>query len=326
MIISERDVYAVLADGEFHSGQELARRMGVSRTAVWKHLDRIRRKGAEVNAQRGRGYRLAAPVEMLQADIILPDLEAAAAQRLRQLQILYQTESTNLVLAGRAAGDSIHAHVVLAEYQTGGRGRGTNRWLSGLGQGLCMSLGWHFDSPPRTLTALSLATGVALSRALRQCGCTGIQLKWPNDLLHRGAKLGGILIESRGQLAGPVDVIIGIGINFQGAGKLTETLAREVTDMSAATGGQTSRNRLAALVINHMFRLLEQYSDCGFEAYINDWRELDCMRGRNAVLRLPDAVSKGRVVDIDENGCLVMSVDGHPVKYSSGDLSLRLID
>jgi BirA family biotin operon repressor/biotin-[acetyl-CoA-carboxylase] ligase len=325
MVISERELFAILADGQFHSGEELARLMGVSRTAVWKQLKKIGDKGVEVEAVRGRGYRLANPVELLDRDTITKHLNGDTVRQLVRIEVLYQTASTNLLLSERLARDTIHANVIFSEYQTRGRGRGGNHWLSGLGSGLCLSIGWHFDSIPRTLSALSLATGVILTRSLQQAGCGGVQLKWPNDLLYCGAKLGGILIESRGQLAGSVDVIIGIGLNITMPDKLAGIITQRVTDLTAAFGRRPSRNLLAGQIINNMFQLLNEYASRGFDPYINDWRELDYTRGKSVVLQLPDEQVKGRVDDIDENGYLVMSVGGKLMKYSSGDLSLRVL-
>ena len=326
MIISERDLFAVLADGRFHSGQELAKLMGVSRTAVWKHLKKIREKGVDVHALRGRGYRLVLSVELLDADALVNHIEDSVQQRLRNLRVFYQIDSTNRFLSDQLTNDNIHANVILAEYQTHGRGRGGNQWLAGLGSGLCMSIGWHFDSTPKTLSALSLATGVVLSRSLQQAGCSAIQLKWPNDLLHSGAKLGGILIESRGQLAGSVDVIIGIGINIEMPEQVADMIVQDVTDLTRVYGYRPSRNLLAGIIINNMFRLLDDYPRLGFDAYISEWRDLDYTRGKNAVLHLPNEDVTGRVADIDENGLLVMSVGDKLVKFSSGDLSLRILN
>jgi BirA family biotin operon repressor/biotin-[acetyl-CoA-carboxylase] ligase len=149
-------------------------------------------------------------------------------------------------------------------------------------------------------------------------------LKWPNDLVHDGAKLGGILIESRGQLAGAVDVIIGIGINVHMPAGLAARIQQKVTDLTQVCGMRPSRNQLAAAIISRMFALLETYEEQGFQDYIKRWRELDITCGNNAVLLQSTGSSSGRVVDIDENGFLIMSVNGVLSRFSSGDLSLRI--
>ncbi len=326
MKVSESGLFEILTDGQFHSGQELANCMGVSRTAVWKHLASIRKKGVDMVAVRGRGYRLSAPVELLDTKKISGYLDATTAITLQDLDIHYQLDSTNRLLRDRLGNNSIHAHVVCAEYQTEGRGRGTNLWLTAPAAGLCLSLGWHFESAPKTLSALSLAAGVVLTECLAEIAPATVRLKWPNDLVYAGAKLGGVLIESRGQLAGAIDLIIGIGINIDMPPGLAANITQNVTDLTRVFGYRPSRNLLAAIIINRMFRLLGNYDRYGFESYIDKWRELDITRGSNAILHQAGGSVTGHVVDIDEYGFLIMSVDGTMSRFSSGDLSLRIIN
>jgi BirA family transcriptional regulator, biotin operon repressor / biotin---[acetyl-CoA-carboxylase] ligase len=243
---------------------------------------------------------------------------------LQDLEIHYQLDSTNRFLRDRLTIGTIQANVVFAEYQTDGRGRGSNQWLTAPASGLCLSIGWHFDSTPRNLSALSLATGVVLAECLAQFGSQPVRLKWPNDLVYSGAKLGGILIESRGQLGGTVDVIIGIGINVEMPSGFAKGIAQDVTDLKHVYGYCPSRNLLAGCIINGMFRLLDSYARRGFEAYMEKWRELDITRDRMVVLHQATGDVAGRVVDIDENGFLILSVNGTLSRYSSGDLSLRM--
>lgn len=322
-MLIERRLLGLLADGGFHSGEDLARRLDVSRTAVWKHLSRLRDRQMEIEAVRGRGYRLARPLELLEEKAIRAGLAPDSRWALAKLKVYHETGSTNQVLVEALGDGSIQGHVALAEYQASGRGRGGNRWLSAPGAGLALSVGWHFDGLPRTLSALSLATGVVLAGALRRHGaCVG--LKWPNDLVYAGAKLGGVLIESRGQLAGPVDVIIGIGINIDLPEGVAAAIGQPVTDMRRILGQAPPRNRLAAAIIGDMLTLLGNYHRRGFEAYIEAWRRLDCSRDKIATLHRRGEDVSGRVVDIDENGNLVLEVAGDLRKFSSGDLSLRV--
>lgn len=325
MKISESGLFKILADGQFHSGQELADSVGVSRTAVWKHLASLRDKGVELVAVRGKGYRLDSRVELLETQTIRAHLHSTSAMILQELNVCYQLDSTSRVLRDQLSHSPIHANVILAEYQKQGRGRGANQWWSAPGAGLCLSIGWHFESVPGTLSALSLATGVVLVECLAAVGRQRIRLKWPNDLVYASAKLGGILIESRGQLAGAVDVIIGIGINIDMPAGLASGIAQPVTDLKQVYGFCPSRNLLAGSIINGMFDMLHNYTRHGFESYIERWRQLDITRGNMAVLHQPVGNVTGQVVDIDENGFLIMSVDGTLSRYSSGDLSLRVL-
>lgn len=325
MKLSESSLFSTLTDGQLYSGQQLADKTGVSRTAIWKHLDSLRDKGMAIESIRGRGYRLRTPVETLDVNSIRACLPASLASTLPALEVHYEIDSTSRFLRRRLNESSIHRNVILAEFQSGGRGRGNNEWLSAPGAGLCLSIGWHFDSAPGTLPALSLATGVVLAACLQGFGPQNINLKWPNDLLFKGAKLGGVLIESRGQLAGAVDVIIGIGINIDMPAHIAGRISQPVTDLTRVFGYRPSRNQLAALIIERMFTMLEHYHRHGFETYIDAWRALDITCGKDAVLQRSDGLISGRVLDIDENGFLIMETAGEKNRYSSGDLSLRVV-
>lgn len=322
-----RQVLAVLADGEIHSGQHLADATGVTRSAVWKQIRRLAGLGLEVEGTSGRGYRLAAPLELLDAEGIHRHLDPGARQVPVDIEALFEIDSTSHYLLDALAADSIHGRAVLAEYQSAGRGRRGNRWLAAPASGLCLSLGWHYESTPASLTCLSLAAGVAVAGALRGEGCRGVQLKWPNDVLVDGAKLAGILIESHAQGAGPCDVVIGVGVNVRMPEQLERTLDRRVTDLERVLAPvRPSRNRLAARLINALVAMLKQYGSDGFISFLEAWRDLDYAAGREAVLQLPGQQTTGRVVGIDENGLLVMDIEGELRKFSSGELSLRIVE
>jgi BirA family biotin operon repressor/biotin-[acetyl-CoA-carboxylase] ligase len=323
----QRQILAALADGEFHSGQRLAESAGVTRSAVWKQIKRLTRLGLEVEGITGKGYRLSSPLEMLDRENICHHLDAAAKGVPVAVEVLFETGSTNQYLLDSQAGGSMHGRAVLAEYQFAGRGRGKNLWLSAPASGLCLSLGWHYESIPGSLTSLSLATGVILAEVLQEMGCGNIRLKWPNDVVVNGAKLAGILIESRAQGAGPCDIVIGVGINVHLPARLEQDIGRQVTDLRRLLAPAVpSRNVLAARLINKLINMLGEYDSDGFVAFKERWRRLDYTAGKNAILLQSGQQSSGRVVGIDENGLLIMSINGESRKFSSGELSLRLLE
>ena len=155
-----------LADGAVQSGEALARRLGVSRAAVWKGIERLRAQGIIVEALPRRGYRLAAPDELLEEARIRATLAPAAADGLHSLELLYEVDSTNTRLLERGPAPFGSADVAIAELQHAGRGRRGRPWIAPFGSGLALSLGWSFRETPRDLPALSLAVGVAAVRAL----------------------------------------------------------------------------------------------------------------------------------------------------------------
>ena len=322
----KKELLTILADGKFHSGESLAEALNVSRAAVWKHINSIRKLGLDVLSRRGRGYCLFQPVELLDKSLIHAYLNNQVKKRLNALDVFFEIDSTNHYLLDRLKNGSVHAHAVVAEFQTEGKGRGDNRWLSPPASGICLSIGWSFDSTPAALTALPLAAGVAVAEALADTGCSGIKLKWPNDIVAQDAKLGGILIESHAQIAGRCDVVIGVGINVCMPENITTVIDQKVTDLSSVMQQRPSRNLLAALFLRRLVEALDTFTERGFSAFIDKWRGLDYVRDKNAVLLLAKNRVPGKVVGIDENGLLIMNVNGENRSFSSGELSLRVVN
>jgi BirA family biotin operon repressor/biotin-[acetyl-CoA-carboxylase] ligase len=319
----EYELLKILADGKLHSGQELAENMGVSRTAIWKHLNKIRSKNLDICTFKGKGYQLSRQIELLQHDVITRKIRSEVNHHLHSVQLLYETGSTNKLLMNMHPA---HGRVIIAEYQYAGRGRSGNVWLSGLAGSLCMSIAWHYDAIPNDFNAMSLAAGVVLAQCLEKFSGKSIQLKWPNDLIYGRSKLGGILIESKGQHAGEVDVVVGIGINFKLPEQLGRMINQNVTDLASVSSNTLSRNEIAAELINGIISFLSAYPKLGFNHYIDEWRKRDFGKDCEAELHLPGKKINGRIVDIDENGNLIMSADDRFMKFGSGELSLRVLN
>ena len=203
----------LLADGRLHSGEWLAKELAVSRAAVWKGVERLRALGVEVQALPRRGYCLANPVELLDARRICAELGPQRKAQLRGLALEFDIDSTNARLLAAAPPPPSQADACRAELQHAGRGRRGRRWIAPFGSGITLSVAWTFRDGAGALSALSLAVGVALSRALSRAGAAGVALKWPNDIWFQDRKIGGVLIELRAEAGGPTHVVIGIGLN-----------------------------------------------------------------------------------------------------------------
>ena len=322
----KRRLLGILADGKFHSGEDAAKILGVSRMAVWKQVQYLKKCGLEIRSYKRRGYSLAQPVELLEASRITSCLDENAQAGIRNIDINFQIDSTNSYLINKLPHEDIHGRIVLAEYQTGGRGSKADRkWISPLCAGIYMSIGWHFQAYPDSLTGLSLATGVAVSRALKKSGVGNIFLKWPNDIISAKGKLGGILVESRGIANSYCDVVIGIGVNFQLPDTERARINNPVVDIHSLTGDITSRNRLVGGILNQVFAMLGEFEVNGMENFISDWRSQDYFAGKEATLVLRDKTLQGTVLGILDNGQLQMSINGRKQQFSAGELSLRQI-
>ncbi len=313
-----------LADGHFHSGQDLARQAGVSRTAVWKHIRGLRQRGLDIFAVSGRGYRLAEPLDLLDGERIRQRLTADTASRVSAITVEMEMDSTNQYLLEQLPAGQAHGQVCLAEYQSAGQGRHGNNWLSPLAAGLYLSIGWRAEGMAEPLTGLSLAAGVAAVRALAGCGIAGIGLKWPNDLVCQGHKLGGILLQVRGEITGTCLWVLGIGINVRLPADLKSRVDQPVTDLESLSPAMPSRSDLAAALINELIGCLADYPCTGFRPYIHDWQRHDCMSGRQVTLSTGSRTIRGQMLGVDNAGALLLSIDGVVQRYASGELSLRV--
>lgn len=311
-----------LSDGRFHSGEAMARHLGISRSAVWKRMAKLGESGVEVYAVKGKGYRLSDPVEWLDAGRIRQGIAGDVAAQITGLDVFFRTASTNDYLLSKKGA---HGRVALSEFQTAGRGRRGSRWVSPPGSGICLSIGWRFDPAPASLMLLSLLSGAAVLRALRRFGVSAAGLKWPNDVVFGGRKLGGILIESAGQVAGPIDMVLGVGINLRLSEAARAAIDQAVADLADTGATLPQRNELASEMINSMVRMLLAVASGNHAEYLHEWRKHDTGRGKDARLRLPGREVRGRIVDIDPTGMLIMQINGKMQKFSSGELSLRIV-
>ena len=202
-----------IADGNFHSGAVLAERFKVSRAAIWHAVEDAETLGVRVFRVRGRGYRLAEPLEFIDANVVLHQLGADAKGL--HLEVLDAVASTNSYLLTHAGDPAAHGQVAIAEMQIAGRGRRGRAWHTPFAGALTFSILWRFQQGVAALGGLSLAAGLAVAQACEALGIQGIQLKWPNDVMHGGRKLAGILIEVQGEMQGPSVAVIGVGLNYR---------------------------------------------------------------------------------------------------------------
>lgn len=318
-------LFAHLADGDFHSGEDLAQSLGVTRSAVWKAAGTLRALGTELDAIRNRGYRLAQGTDALDAARIRRALCGEARPRVRRLEAIWSVDSTNTALIARPDPMPGHTEVLLAEYQSAGRGRRGRSWRAPPGGAICLSLSWTFREVPPELAGLSLAIGVGVLRALRQVEVTGVTLKWPNDLLLGDKKLGGILIELRAESDGPVCVVVGIGLNVDLSAGLKAEIAR--TGLLAAdlreVGFAGSRNTLAAALIDHCLGSLAAFAAEGLKAFLVDYRAADALLGKAVSVSGPQGEVVGIARGVDVHGALLLETPDGVRRFMSGEVTVR---
>jgi BirA family biotin operon repressor/biotin-[acetyl-CoA-carboxylase] ligase len=318
----------LLAGGGVHSGQDLAGALGMTRAAVWKQIEALRKLGVEVHAVRGRGYRLARPVELLDSAAIQAMLGPDARARLASFALFRSVDSTNARLMAAEPPPAGRAALCIAEYQTAGRGRRGRTWIAPLGSGLCLSVAWRFAVPPPQLGALGLAAGAAVAQALHALGCTRVRLKWPNDLVANGDKLGGILTELQGEVDGPAHVVCGVGINVDLPAAARERIAADgnphVTDVRTIAGDASpGRNALAAAIASALIGMLARFETEGFAPFREAWQSLDALAGCDVVVTSGERVQEGRARGVDHDGALLLEHGGRVERVVAGEATLR---
>ena len=312
----------LLADGSFHSGTELGAQLGVTRAAVCKAIHSLGAEGLDIHRVSGRGYRLAQPLEPLDVRRITKLLTNGTPPR-HSLTVLEEVDSTNRYLLERA--DTLeNGAACLAEAQAAGRGRRGRRWIATPYHNLMLSMLWRFTGGPGELAGLTLAAGVAIADALEAYGLREVRLKWPNDVLWNERKLGGLLAEVRGEANGPTVVVLGVGVN----GYLSESHGAEIdqpwTDITRISGQPPARNRLAALLLQHLYETLERFARKGFEPFRDDFERRHHYHGKSVRMIHGSGATAGTVQGVDAHGAIVLQTrGGEQLKFHSGEISLR---
>lgn len=317
----ERELLQRLIEGPV-SGDVLARDAGLTRAAMWKRIEALRDGGVRIDAQAGRGYALAEPVELLDADRIRAQLQAATVDALSSLEVAWSLDSTNSELLRRKAPDH-GVDALLAEQQTGGRGRRGRQWASPIASNLYLSLSRQFSGGLARLGGLSLVVGVAVAEALRQAGYEAVGVKWPNDLLAQGRKLGGILVEGGGEHGGPVRAVIGIGVNVRMPAPVATTIDQAWTDLAGLGEGAPSRNTLATQLLDTLLPALDQFDRDGIPPFLARYAALDVLAGRAVTVHGPQGDEQGVADGIGDDGALRVRVGQAVRQVHAGEVSVR---
>ena len=310
----------LLADGQLHSGTELAQRLGVTRTAVWKQLRRLEEIGVEIESVRGKGYRLAEPLDLLSRESIENALSCHSPHP--ELILEPVVESTNAVLMGLASCAG-RPRICLAEQQLQGRGRRGRRWFSPFARNLYISIGLETDAGAAAVQGVTLGAGLGALRALTRLGVTGLGIKWPNDLWLNGRKVAGILTELQGSAQDDLRLVVGVGLNVH---KTASETAIDQPWTSLAREGQVpegGRNQLAAELIAGILASVADLGSGVDPDVPGEWSQYDVLRGRQVAVRGSDC--RGIADGIDASGKLRLRTgDGEVVLLNAGEVSLEV--
>lgn len=329
MSLSTPALVAALADGRFHTGEELGQSFGVSKAAIWKALKKLGEINLDVHSVRGKGYRLSEPLSLLNSAQILAQLPQSRREQLGGLEILHTIDSTNAhalrrVQSGELDLSAGKCWVCLSESQTAGKGRRGREWVSPFGHNLYLSLVREFSNGAAALDGLSLVIGLALVTALDEKGYKGLQLKWPNDVLLDGRKLAGILLEVSGDITGLCHVVIGVGLNLRSNPAVMQSVTQPWIALDQAGYQERKRNELTGAILNKILTALHMFEHSGFSMFIKKWQEYDVTFGKDVVLHMASGVVTGSGLGVNQSGALLLETADGVKTFHGGEVSLRL--
>lgn len=315
MTQARQKLIQLLADGEFHSGEALGSALGVSRMAISKQVKTLENIGLDVFKVTGKGYRLAAPLQLLDASII----SQQSGVEVESHQVL---GSTNQHLLDKAALLT-KGHSCFAEYQTAGRGRRGKQWVSPYGSHLYTSSYWRLDAGIQAASGLSLVIGIAAARTLKDNGISHAQLKWPNDIYVDGKKIAGVLVEMIATAGGECHLVIGLGLNVNMPMQSGLRIDQAWTDMAKQLTVLVDRNQLASTYLQHLISILTEFEDCGFAGFVDEWNSLDAFQDEAVEVVLGSKSKQGIARGVDGTGALLLEIDGVISPQTGGEVSLR---
>lgn len=307
-----------LSNGDFNSGELLGELVGVSRSAVANHIKYLTNIGLDVFSVKGRGYRLASPLQLLDQKKIIALLGQQSTSVVEVVSII---DSTNTYVK-----EHLHqlpqGYVCLAEAQTHGRGRRGKTWVSPFGSSIYMSMAWTFTGGYQSMAGLSLLVGIAINRSLKTMGIKDCKLKWPNDVFHNCRKLAGILVEVEGQVGSDASAVIGIGINVDLPSAVSE-IDQPFVDLVSITQKPVDRNELVAVIILTLTKMLKEFELKGLAPFLSEWREADLFYNEYVYLESGSNRIHGLSKGINEGGALLLENAGKVTPHHGGEISVR---
>lgn len=310
------------AQHSFVSGEEISKKLNISRTAVWKQINQLREQGYEFEAVSRKGYRITFIPDVYQAGDISAHLKTKSLGRV--LHIMESTASTQIDAMTHAEKAAQEGALFIADQQTTGRGRLGRKWFSPAGKGIWMSLVMRPELPIRFVPQLTLLTGVAVCKAIRSVTGADAKIKWPNDILIGGRKVCGILLESATEDNKVRYCIAGIGIDVNLSKEdYPEELAEIATSLKIETGHTIHRSLLIAEIMNEMEQLYNRYSQDGFSPILKEWEERSASIGHTVRTETLTETIQGVALRLDPSGGLVIvTPSGEEKTVFSGEVEI----
>jgi len=314
--VREKILQRLKNNGEFVSGEEISNALGISRQALWKHMQDLKEAGYEILAVPHLGYRL-----LSSPDRLYPyEVQSGLGTSLIGKNILYMESvgSTMDIAVEKGMGGAPEGTIVLAETQTKGRGRLGRQWLSPKYKGLYFSLVLRPRLPPQYVPVLTLLVAIGVCEAVRAILSLDARIKWPNDIMLNNKKTGGILTELSAEADMTRFVVAGLGLNVNNGPR---SLPEGATSLCEFTGAQVNRIRLLQEILRKIESGYLQLQDSGSAFLIEKWRSYSTTLGRRVRIISQQQDLEGEAFDIDLDGGLLLRLDsGLQTKITSGEI------
>ena len=310
----KRQILALLSSGQFVSGEQLATELGISRAAVNKHIDALETYGVAIYSVKGRGYKLANPISLVDASRLVQSIDN---------RCLYFDEiaSTNGFMLDHTT-ELKNGDVCVAEYQSAGRGRRGRTWVSPYGHHLYFSLFWTFPQGMAQAMGLSLVVACTLVEVLKSFGVENIGVKWPNDIYLDNKKLAGILIEMSGQADSLCQLIIGVGVNMAMSEEQGKGIDQPWSDLSELVD-MPDKTALVIALQKQLKRDIQLFEREGLAAFKTRWQAADLFYGREIRLLMGEKSVEGICRGVDEQGAVLLETADGVQAFIGGEISLR---
>ncbi|MCU8041446.1 bifunctional biotin--[acetyl-CoA-carboxylase] ligase/biotin operon repressor BirA [Shewanella oncorhynchi] len=310
----KRQILALLSSGQFVSGEQLATDLGISRAAVNKHIDALETYGVAIYSVKGRGYKLANPISLIDASRLVQSID-------NRCFYFDEIASTNGFMLDHTT-ELKNGDVCVAEYQSAGRGRRGRTWVSPYGHHLYFSLFWTFPQGMAQAMGLSLVVACTLVEVLKSFGVENIGVKWPNDIYLDNKKLAGILIEMSGQADSQCQLIIGVGVNMAMSEEQGKGIEQPWSDLSELVD-MPDKTALVIALQKQLKRDIQLFEREELAAFKTRWQAADLFYGREIRLLMGEKSVEGICRGVDEQGAVLLETADGVQAFIGGEISLR---
>ena len=312
----------LLKSEQYISGEQISRELGVSRTAVWKHINELRQRGYQIESSSKKGYRLIEAADVLDESQIIRDRNGLLGSKIVHF---YEIDSTNNYAKKLANEGCPDGTIVIAERQSLGRGRLGREWCSYNSDGIWFSCILRPNIEPESMQVITLAASVAVVEAIEDTLGIVCGIKWPNDIILSGKKLGGILTELSAEPGHVNHIVLGIGINVnQPKDSFTGELEQKAISLRMETGGRVSRALVFNNILRHLDNTYNQLLNGQNEVILDDWRKYSVTLGSHIKLSFRGEEYTGIANNIANDGRLIVKCsDGHVREVTAGEIQIR---